>query len=213
MADEIPEGMSPDARATWPSRELIESFLGDSFAVEMWPGETIEVDSAGEAAAAREFRAVLSRVSSGVTVVAAVSGGQPVGMTCQSFMSVSLQPPLVMFSPAKSSGAWPLMHRSGSFCVNFLAEDQADVSNQLAGRGIDPATVARVDKFEGIDWAPTRERVSPFIKGCVGYVDCRIHAVHDACDHYLVIGRVLDLAETDAEHGLTFYRGKYGSTR
>ena len=85
---------------------------------------------------------MLGRFASGVTVVTATSGGEPVGLTCQSFSSVSLDPPLVLFVPARTSRAWPLIQRSGRFCVNFLSSDQADLSNKMASRG--------VDKFEGV---------------------------------------------------------------
>ena len=101
--EEFPEGMRADARETWPSRELIESFLGD-FDFELRPGETIHVDTEEQAQAARKFRDVLGRFATGITVVTAISRGEPVGMTCQSFMSVSLDPPLVVFSPARTSG-------------------------------------------------------------------------------------------------------------
>ena len=77
---------------------------------------------------------MLGRFASGVTVVTAMSGGEPVGLTCQSFSSVSLDPPLVLFVPAKTSRAWPLIQRSGKFCVNFLAADQAELSNTMASR-------------------------------------------------------------------------------
>ena len=85
---------------------------------------------------------MLGRFASGVTVVTAISGDEPVGMTCQSFSSVSLDPPLVLFVPASTSRAWPLMQRAGKFCVNFLADDQADLSNTMASRG--------TDKFAGV---------------------------------------------------------------
>ncbi len=201
--------MNPDAASTWPSRELIESFLGGDFDVEIWPGETIHVDSEEAAAAARRFRDVLGRFASGVTVVTALShsgggGGAPVGMTCQSFMSVSLDPQLVVFSPAKTSRAWPLIQRSGAYCVNLLAADQVDLSNRMASRG--------VDKFADVSWSPSPETGSPLLDGIIGYVDCRIHTVHEAGDHLLVVGRVVDLATTDVPHGLTFHEGRYGST-
>lgn len=203
--DEIPEGMSPDARETWPSRELIESFLGDSFSVELYPGgESIEVGSEEAADAARRFRDVLGRFASGVTVVTAIAQGRPVGFTAQSFTSVSLDPPLVLFCPAKTSRAWPLIRAAGRFCVNLLAHDQAELSTRMATRG--------TDKFAGVGWEPAPITGAPLLHGVVGYLDCSIHAVHEAGDHYVVIGRVLDLAEGDAERGLTFYRGRYGAT-
>ena len=171
--------------------------------VELWPGESIHVDSAQAAAAARQFRDVLGRFATGVTVVTAISDGTPVGLTCQGFMSVSLDPPLVAFAPARGSRAWPLIERSGSYCVNLLAADQAELSNRMASRG--------TDKFAGLGWAPSPLTGSPLLAGTLGYVDCRIEAVHEAGDHWLVVGRVVDLAATDAADALTYYRGRYGS--
>ncbi|MGH3361826.1 MAG: flavin reductase family protein [Nocardioides sp.] len=201
--EEIPEGMRPDARETWPSRELIESFLGD-FDFELRPGETIHVDTEEQARAARTFREVLGRFASGITVVTATATGEPVGMTCQSFMSVSLDPPLVLFSPAKTSRAWPRIQRAGKFCVNFLGADQEALSNTMASRG--------TDKFADIVWAPSAATGSPLIDGILGYVDCTIHAVHEAGDHYVVLGRVQDLQVGVDGEPLLFYRGEYRTT-
>lgn len=205
-APEIPEGMSPDARETWPSAELISSWLGDADLDMEWrPGESsgIAPDDAEALAAARRFRDVLGRFASGVTVVTAMSGGEPVGMTCQSFSSVSLDPPLVLFIPARTSRAWPLIQRSGRFCVNILADGQAELSNQMASRG--------TDKFAGVDWSPSAVTGSPVLAGTLGHVDCTIHAVHEAGDHYAVIGRVVDLVATDAVAPLLFFQGTYGT--
>ena len=112
---EIPEGMRADARETWPSRELIDSFLGTGFDFELRLGEhtPIPIDDPEAAERARQFRDVLGIFATGVTVVTSMSGDEPVGMTCQSFSSVSLEPPLVMFCPAKTSRAWPLMRQAG----------------------------------------------------------------------------------------------------
>src|SRR3954471_21831530 len=189
---EIPEGMSHDARETWPSHDLIESWLGDSmYDFQFRPGEDVllDEDDPEAIAAARLFRDVLGRFASGVTVVTAVSGGAPVGLTCQSFSSVSLTPPLVLFIPAKTSRAWPLIQRSGKFCVNFLAADQAELSNAMASRG--------VDKFADVKWTPSPETGSPMLEGALAQVDCTIQAVHEAGDHYVVIGRVVDLLTHD----------------
>ncbi|MEJ7832693.1 MAG: flavin reductase family protein [Nocardioides sp.] len=207
---DIPEGMSPDARETWPSPELVNSWLGDvDFDFEWRPGEhtTVPADDPEAVAAARRFRDVLGSFASGVTVVTSMSAGAPVGMTCQSFSSVSLDPPLVLFVPAKTSRAWPLMQRSGKFCVNFLSADQAEVSNTMASRGS--------DKFAGVGWSASEATGSPLLDGALGYVDCSIHAVHEAGDHYVVIGRVLDLALDRAgpeADPLLFFRGQYSTT-
>lgn len=197
---EIPSGAS-DPHESWPPQALIESFLGN-FNFEFRPGEDTDIaDSRAAQAAARRFRDVLGRYCSGVTVVASVSDGEPVGLTCQSFSSLSLDPPLVMFSPAKTSRAWPLIQRSGHFGVSFLATGQEDVSNVMASRGS--------DKFADVAWSLSSGG-APVIDGAVGFVDCSIHAVHEAGDHYIVVGRVHDMhyAE-DGPAPLLFFKGAY----
>jgi 3-hydroxy-9,10-secoandrosta-1,3,5(10)-triene-9,17-dione monooxygenase reductase component len=199
---EIPEGMRDDARATWPSQELINSWLGNELDFEMRLGEHTPIPDDPEAAArARKFRDVLGLFCSGVTVVTSISEGRPVGMTCQSFSSVSLEPPLVMFCPAKTSRAWPLMQRAGYFCVNILGHGQAEVSNAMATKGS--------DKFDGIGWG-TAATGAPLLDDVIGYVDCTVHQVVEAGDHYVVIGRVKELG-FGAEDGkpLLYYRGSY----
>jgi len=198
----IPEGMRSDAAASWPSRTLIESFLGDRD-FEFRPGEdvTLPGDDPEVMAAARQFRDVLGRYASGVTVVTTVSNDEPVGMTCQSFMSVSLTPPLIMFSPAKTSRAWPRIQASGRFAVNFLGRDQEGLSNTMAARGS--------DKFAGVEWTPAPVTGSPLFDGAVGYVDCTIDRVYEAGDHFLVLGLVEDLQVTEATEPLLYFQGKY----
>ena len=202
---EIPDGMSSDARDSWPSRELIDSWLGDSWDFELRPGEHVAVDSEEAAEQARAFRDVLGRYASAVTVVTTVSDGVPVGMTCQSFASVSLDPPLVAFLPTRKSRAFAAIQRAGTFCVNFLAADQADLSDQMAGRGGD-------DKFHGVAWKPADATGSPLLEGVVGHVDCTVHAVHEAGDHYIVIGKVQHLGAGEADRPLLYYQGRYRST-
>lgn len=214
MSAEIPEGMKADALETWPSHDLIESWLGDAmYDFQFRPGEDIEVpaDDREAMAAARQFRDVLGRFASGVTVVTTLSNGEPVGLTCQSFSSVSLDPPLVLFIPSRTSRAWPLIQRSGTFCVNFLADGQQDLSNTMASRG--------TDKYAGVDWTPSPQTGSPLLPGALAYVDCTIQAVHEAGDHFVVIGRVvdLDLAAGAVQPGSTgrpllFFRGAYATT-
>ncbi|NPC96249.1 flavin reductase family protein [Nocardioides sp. zg-DK7169] len=198
--------MSPDARRSWPSQELISSWLGDAEPdFELKPGEAVAVPDDAEALAeARRFRDVLGTFASGITVVTTLSGGEPVGMTCQSFSSVSLDPPLVLFVPAKTSRAWPLIQRAGRFCVNVLAADQSDLSNQMASRG--------ADKFSGVAWTPSAHSGSPVLDGSLAHLDCTIHAVHEAGDHYVVIGRVQDLQATTRQDPLLFFRGGYRTT-
>ncbi|WP_257425551.1 flavin reductase family protein [Nocardioides carbamazepini] len=206
----IPEGISADARATWPHPELIQSWLGDAEVdFELRPGEEVAVHDDPEAqAAARRFRDVLGCFASGITVITTMSDGEPVGLTCQSFSSVSLDPPLVTFIPARSSRAWPLIQRAGRFCVNVLAADQEHVSGQMATKG--------VDKFAGIDWAPARSTGSPVIAGTLAHLDCTIHAVYEGGDHFIVVGRVehLEVHADDAPvvEPLLYFKGRYRTT-
>ncbi len=200
----IPEGMRSDAAESWPPQELIDSFLGNfPHDFELRPGEHVEVDGEEAQAAARKFRDVLSQYGSGVTVVTTLSGGEPVGMTCQSFTSVSLDPPLVAFLPTKQSRAFAAIQRAGHFCVNFLAADQVAISNVMASRA--------EDKFAGISWTESKGG-SALLDGVVGYVDCTVHAVYEAGDHYVVIGKVVDLDVASQDDPLLFFRGKYVTT-
>jgi 3-hydroxy-9,10-secoandrosta-1,3,5(10)-triene-9,17-dione monooxygenase reductase component len=195
--------MSSDARESWPSQELIDSWLGQfDFDLREPPGPAVGEDADAEESS-RKFRDVLGRFCTGVTVVTSMSSGRPVGMTCQSFSSVSLDPPLVLFCPAKSSRAWPQMQRAGFFCVNLLSHDQLDLSNGFAAKD--------TDKFAGVSWRPSATG-APLLDGVLGWVDCTVYAVHEAGDHYVVIGRVMDLGVEDAPHPLLFYRGRYART-
>ena len=199
---DLPDGTADDAHGPRPPRELIDSFQGGfPHDFEWRPGETVEVDDEEAQDQAQLFRDVLGRYASGVTVVTTMSAGEPVGMTCQSFTSVSLDPPLVAFLPTKQSRAFVAIQRAGTFCVNFLAAGQDELSNAFASRGD--------DKFAGVRWSRSAGTGSPLLTGIVGHVDCTVHAVHEAGDHYLVMGNVVDLAVGDAEEPLLYYRGGY----
>lgn len=208
--DAIPDGISPDARETWPHPELIQSWLGDAEVdFELRPGEEVAVhDDPAAQAAARQFRDVLGSFASGITVITTMSGDEPVGMTCQSFSSVSLDPPLITFIPARTSRAWPLIQRSGRFCVNVLAADQEHVSAQMATKG--------ADKFAGIEWSPATATGSPVIAGTLAHLDCTIHAVYEGGDHFIVVGRVEHLETRGPDSGTTepllFFKGRYRTT-
>lgn len=186
-----------------PCPELFEAWLGDA-------GRDLVFDDAtagqpvGHVEGSRAFRDVLGRFASGVTVVTAIHDGVPVGLTCQSFSSVSLDPPLVLFVPSRTSRAWPLIREAGSFCVNLLASDQAWVSNTMASKG--------ADKFAEVEWRPSSRTGSPVLAGTLGHVDCTIEDVHEAGDHDVVIGRVLTLAGEAPGDPLVFYRGRYRTT-
>jgi 3-hydroxy-9,10-secoandrosta-1,3,5(10)-triene-9,17-dione monooxygenase reductase component len=154
--------------------------------------------------AEQRFRHVLGRFASGVTAVTGTAPHGPVGLTVQSFMSISLDPPLVAFSPSRTSRAWPYIEASGGFCANILAASQVELAERMATRG--------ADKFGGVGWSPSPVTGSPLLDGVVGHVDCRILSVHEAGDHFVVVGQVVDLGVGDDVPALTYFRGRYGTT-
>jgi 3-hydroxy-9,10-secoandrosta-1,3,5(10)-triene-9,17-dione monooxygenase reductase component len=147
------------------------------------------------------LRTVLGHFATGVAIITALDGDEPVGMACNSFTSVSLEPQLVLFCAAKSSTTWPSIQAAGRFCVNILAEDQEDVSRLFATRG--------ADKFRGMGWRPA-ESGSPILAGVLAWIDCITEAEHDGGDHLIVVGHVLDVGLPREEGPLAFFRGGYG---
>jgi 3-hydroxy-9,10-secoandrosta-1,3,5(10)-triene-9,17-dione monooxygenase reductase component len=147
------------------------------------------------------FRRALSHFCSGVVVVTADHGGTPVGLTCQSFAALSLEPPLVMFGAAATSTSWPRVRAAGWFAVNILSEQQEATSRMFAMSG--------GDKFCGVAWRPGIHG-QPLIEGALAHVQCRLHAVHPGGDHDIVVGQVLALQEFAAASGpLLYFRSEY----
>ncbi len=166
-------------------------------------GDLDDVDAPATAPGleAAVFRHVLGHVPTGVVVVTAAPPGGPVGLSVGSFVSVSLQPPLVAFCPNRLSWSWSGIRRAGAFCVNVLAEDQEALCRRFAGRG--------TDKFRGVGWTPAPTG-SPRLGRVLAWIDCDIEAVHEAGDHQICVGRVRQL-EVEREDGpLVFCRGGYG---
>lgn len=148
------------------------------------------------------FRRVLGHYPTGVCVVTAVEpDGAPVAMVVGSFTSVSLDPPLVAFFPAKSSSSWPRIEAVGKFCVNVLASHQQPLCRQIAGPG--------PDKFAGVAHRASANG-SPILDDVVAWIDCSLDAVHEAGDHYIVVGRVVGLEVDHPGSPLLFFQGSYG---
>jgi 3-hydroxy-9,10-secoandrosta-1,3,5(10)-triene-9,17-dione monooxygenase reductase component len=149
------------------------------------------------------FREVLGHFTTGVTVVTAMEEGQPVGFTCQSFTSLSLDPPMVALAPAKSSTSWPRIAKAGAFCVNILSDRQEALCRSFA--------VSGGDKFAGVPWH-IGTAGTPVLDGSLAWIECELGIIHDAGDHELVTGRVLDLGVGEGGP-LLFYRGGFGGFR
>jgi 3-hydroxy-9,10-secoandrosta-1,3,5(10)-triene-9,17-dione monooxygenase reductase component len=148
-----------------------------------------------------EFRATLGHFATGVVVVTGMHRHSPVGLTCQSFFSLSLDPPMVALAPGKSSTSWPRVAEAEGFCANVLSSDQEALARTFAHTG--------ADKFAGVGWSPAPTG-PPRLHGALAWVDCQIETVHEAGDHYLVVARVVDL-ETGTGQPLLFYRGGFGA--
>ena len=150
-----------------------------------------------------DFRKVLGKYPTGVTLVSSKDDQGPFAMVIGSFGSVSLDPPLVQFMPAKESETWSRIKKTGRYCVNVLGEQQLDLSNSFFNKDKDP--------FEAINWSESTLG-SPIIEGCVAWIDCLIGDVHEAGDHYIVIGEVQGIGATEKDEGpLLFLGGAYGS--
>ncbi|MFB7556199.1 flavin reductase family protein [Streptomyces brevispora] len=157
-----------------------------------------------------EFRRVLGHFASGVTIVASHDPGDaagPAGFACQSFASLSLDPPLVTFMVARTSTTWPRIARAGAFCVNILGAQQGALCRSFA--------VSGADKFAGVAHTPAPATGSPLLDSVPAWVDCRIQAVHTGGDHLIVVGRVEALGAATDEDGdgsgpLLFHQGAFG---
>jgi 3-hydroxy-9,10-secoandrosta-1,3,5(10)-triene-9,17-dione monooxygenase reductase component len=149
------------------------------------------------------FRAFLGHVPTAVVVVTGLdSGGQPVGFSCGSFFSVSLNPPLVGFCVAVTSTSWPRFTRDG-FCVNVLTEDQHLLSRRFAARG--------GEKFDGVAWQPGASG-RPQLSRALAWIDCATADIHRAGDHMIVVGSVAQLSlNPSLPKPLVFHCGGYGT--
>jgi 3-hydroxy-9,10-secoandrosta-1,3,5(10)-triene-9,17-dione monooxygenase reductase component len=147
------------------------------------------------------MRTVLGHFATGVAIITASNDGTPVGMACNSFTSVSLDPPLVLFCAAKSSTTWPRIQEVRKWAANFLGEDDEEVCRLFAEKDAD--RFAHMTFRPGMTGAPILDRT-------LAFVDCETEVEHDAGDHVIVVGRVLELGYLSEGRPLLFYRGGYG---
>lgn len=148
------------------------------------------------------FRQVLGSYPTGVSVITALDGnGDPVGMVVGTFTSVSLDPPLVGFLPDRKSTSWPLIEQAGRFCVNVLGSDQQAVCRQMAAKG--------AQKFAEMQFTISEHNL-PVIANSIARIECTIHSITEAGDHWFVLGNVLSMETTRDEDPMLFHRGRYG---
>jgi 3-hydroxy-9,10-secoandrosta-1,3,5(10)-triene-9,17-dione monooxygenase reductase component len=150
----------------------------------------------------KSFRRVLGRYPTGVCVITAMQAdGKPVGMAVGSFSSVSLDPSLVAFFPDRSSTSWPKIETAGRFCANILAEHQEPLCRAFSSQ--------TESKFAGISHRLSGNG-APILDDVVAWIDCDLHAVHEAGDHFIVLSEVRALDVERPHKPLLFFQGGYG---
>jgi flavin reductase (DIM6/NTAB) family NADH-FMN oxidoreductase RutF len=149
----------------------------------------------------RDFRDALGSFATGVTVLTALApDGQPVGVTISSFNSVSLQPPLILWSLACESPRLEAFRQARHYAVNVLAVDQVAVSDRFASR--------EDDRFGGVRTVPGMAGV-PLIEGCTAWFECSNEAHYPGGDHLIFLGRVQRFARGKGVEPLIFHGGRY----
>ena len=149
---------------------------------------------------ARALRDTLGRFATGVTVITCQTAQGPIGITANSFTSVSLDPALVLWSVARSSSRFAAFAEADHFAIHVLAEDERDLAARFTKGG---------DGFSGLEWTPGPGN-APRITGTFARFDCQRHALHDGGDHLIIVGKVLRAASRDGVP-LVFAQGHFGS--
>jgi 3-hydroxy-9,10-secoandrosta-1,3,5(10)-triene-9,17-dione monooxygenase reductase component len=151
---------------------------------------------------ARSFRDALGRFATGVAFITAAPDGEPAGLIVNSLCSVSLEPPLVSFAPARSSLTWSRMRRAGRLGVNVLGRQHELFVVRAAPGG--------ADRFAAVDWEPGHTGV-PLLTDALVRLECEIIAEHLTGDHWIVVGQVSDLDISPRSDPLVFFAGEFAS--
>lgn len=165
-------------------------------------GKVSPMQTVDPAADPRAFRDALGCFATGVTVITCAGPEGPMGITANSFASVSLDPPLVLWSPARASSRFGAFHAATRFAIHILEEDQDEIAM---------AFTRSKDGFGGLDWAEDADGV-PIIDGPLARLDCAREVAHDAGDHVIIVGRVLSCTRRDGAP-LVFQCGRFGGFR
>lgn len=146
----------------------------------------------------KHLRTVLGKFATGVTVVTFERDSEVFGMTVNSFSSVSLEPPLVLFCPALKCRFAEKAELGSLFTISILSHEQKDVCMHFAGR----------PNLSGSPWSETSAK-PPVVDGSLAYLRCRLQALHQHGDHFVAVGEVLESAVTSEAQPLMFYSGSY----
>jgi flavin reductase (DIM6/NTAB) family NADH-FMN oxidoreductase RutF len=161
-----------------------------------------------EAVDRETYRSIMRRYASGVVVVTTAGDGWVHGSTAQAFISVSLNPPIVLLSLSRDGRTYSRVKESGVFGVTILSEDQRWIADRFADPNLDSEQrFSGVDYFRGVTG-------SPIIRGGCGYLEATVYGLFDVVDHGLVLGKVVDGKQGLAEaRPLVYYNRDYRSLR
>jgi flavin reductase (DIM6/NTAB) family NADH-FMN oxidoreductase RutF len=149
---------------------------------------------------ARSLRDAFGCFATGVTVVTGCAGdGTRAGLTANSFTSVSLDPPLLLFCPANGASALPLIRASGRFAINVLDLDGQAVADRFTQKGVD-----RFAEHDWLDWHGL-----PVLAAAKAAFACEIHADHDGGDHRIIVGRIVRYGLAPERESLLYLHGRY----
>ena len=151
----------------------------------------------------RKFRDTVGYFATGVTIITTLDReGGPVGLTVNSFSSLSLDPPLVLFCLDRNVQSVEAFHANRHFAVNVLSEEQEEVSRRFSQTG--------AEKWRGLAF-DTWETGCPILRGCIANIECGVESIFEGGDHVVIVGGVVRMNQEDGEvRPLTFFRGNYG---
>lgn len=172
----------------------------DMLAIKEMTAKTVQFSP--DAENTRALRDAFGCFGTGVTVITADTPDGPLAMTANSFSSISLDPALVLWSPARSSKRHNAFVKTPRFCIHILSQHQLDLAQHFAMNGMD---------FDSVAWE-TGPGGAPTLYGCLAEFHCDTYAVHPAGDHSLILGRVTFVRNHNrSENGLLFDKGRFGS--
>ena len=148
----------------------------------------------------RHLRSVLGKFATGVTIITTIENQHPKGITANSFTSVSLDPPLVLFCLGKDSTNFQAFNVANFFAVNILSNQQTELSNRFAAFD--------GDRFDGVNWK-IWETGAPILDYALAAIDCRKKEVIDAGDHIIILGEILRAEKLSEQDPLIYFNGKY----
>ncbi len=149
----------------------------------------------------------MSNFASGITVVTGLKNDRPLGFTCQTFHSLSVDQRLITISPSKASSSWPQIKETGIFAVNILDQSQREHAGHFAIPGFTEDRL--VNKFDGVEWESGYLKL-PRLSGVLAFIVVKIKSIHDGGDHDLVVGQVIH-GEVQTGSPLIYFKSKFGN--